>query len=89
MMAVELSRRMGWLSDADVGRVRTLLLRAGLPVKGANLGAERYLELMSHDKKVVAGNLRLILLKALGNAVTCADAPRDEIVAAIESCCRA
>jgi len=87
MMAVELSRRMGWLSDADVGRVRTLLQRAGLPVKGADLGAARYLDLMSHDKKVIAGNLRLILLKGLGNAVTCADAPPAEIVAAIEACC--
>lgn len=88
MMAVELSRRLGWLSAADVERVRTLLVRAGLPVKGADLGAERYLELMSHDKKVVAGSLRLVLLKALGDAVTYADAPREEIVAAIESCCR-
>ena len=88
MMAVELSRRLGWLSAADVARVRALMQRAGLPVKGADLGAERYLELMSHDKKVVAGSLRLILLKALGNAVTYADAPREEIVAAIEACCR-
>lgn len=88
MMAVELSRRLGWLSVADVDRVRALLQRAGLPVKGAELGAERYLELMSHDKKVVAGSMRLVLLKALGDAVTFADAPREEIVAAIESCCR-
>ncbi|TRZ56862.1 MAG: 3-dehydroquinate synthase [Rhodocyclaceae bacterium] len=88
VMAVELSRRLGWLSAADVGRVRTLLRRAGLPVKGADLGAARYLDLMSHDKKVVAGSLRLILLKALGDAVTYADTPRDKIVAAIESCCR-
>ncbi|MCK9381031.1 MAG: 3-dehydroquinate synthase [Sulfuritalea sp.] len=88
MMAVELSHRLGWLSAADVGRVRTLLQRAGLPVIGPDLGAARYLDLMSHDKKVVAGSLRLVLLKALGEAVTCADTPRDEIVAAIESCCR-
>ncbi|MDP2810530.1 MAG: 3-dehydroquinate synthase [Rhodocyclaceae bacterium] len=88
MMAVELSRRLGWLSAADVGRVRKLLARAGLPVKGADLGAARYLELMSHDKKVIAGSLRLVLLRALGNAVTYADAPREDIVAAIESCCR-
>ena len=74
--AVELSRRLGWLSAVDVARVRALMQRAGLPVKGADLGAERYLELMSHDKKVIAGNLRLVLLKALGNAVTFADAPR-------------
>jgi 3-dehydroquinate synthase len=89
MIAVELSRRLGWLSVADVGRVRTLLLRAGLPVKGADLGAARYLELMSHDKKVIAGSLRLVLLKSLGDAVTHADAPREDIVAAIETCCRA
>jgi 3-dehydroquinate synthase len=88
MMAAELSQRRGWLSAADVSRVRALLVRAALPVKGPDLGAERYLELMSHDKKVVAGSLRLILLKALGDAVTSADAPREEIVAAIESCCR-
>jgi 3-dehydroquinate synthase len=88
MVAVELSRRLGWLSVADVDRVRTLLRRAGLPVRGADLGAARYLELMSHDKKVVAGSLRLVLLKALGDAVTYADAPREDIVAAIEFCCR-
>ena len=87
MMAVELSHRLGWLSAADVDRVRVLLVRAGLPVRGPDLGADRYLDLMSHDKKVVAGTLRLVLLKGLGNAVTHADAPRGEIVGAIESCC--
>jgi len=88
MMAVELSRRLGWLTAADVARVRALFARAGLPVKGAELGAARYLELMSHDKKVIAGSLRLVLLKALGEAVTYADVSSEEIVAAIESCCR-
>jgi 3-dehydroquinate synthase len=87
VMAADLSRRLGWLSAADVDRLKDLLLRAGLPLKGPVLGAERYLELMSHDKKVVAGKLRLVLLKALAEAVTHADAPRTEIIAAIESCC--
>ena len=89
LMAAELSRRLGWLSAADVGRVRALLARAGLPVTGPDLGAARYLELMSHDKKVIAGSLRLILLRALGDAVTTADVSQEEIVAAITSCCRA
>jgi 3-dehydroquinate synthase len=87
MMAVELSRRLGWLSAADVDRVRRLLARAGLPVRGAALGAERYLDLMSHDKKVVSGKLRLVLLTSLGQAVTHADAPREDVVAAIAACC--
>lgn len=89
IMAAELSRRLGWLTSAEAGRVSTLLQRAGLPVRGAALGAARYLELMAHDKKVLAGTLRLILLRGLGNAVTCADAPQAEIVAAIETCCGA
>ncbi len=89
VMAAELSRRLGWLAPEDVERVRALLKRAGLPVRGPDLGVERYLELMSHDKKVIAGSLRLILLRAVGTAVTFADAPREEIAAAITTCCRA
>ena len=87
VMAAELSRRLGWLSSADVARARRLLERAGLPVRGASLGAERYLDLMGHDKKVVAGRLRLVLLKRIGEAVTWAEAPRADIVATIEACC--
>lgn len=86
-MATELSRRLGWLSDTDVDRVARLLERAGLPVKGAPIGADRYLDLMGHDKKVIAGRLRLVLLRKLGEAVTYADAPQQDIRAAIEACC--
>lgn len=88
VMAAELSRRLGWLSADDVDRIRALLKRAGLPVRGADLGAARYLDLMAHDKKVVAGSMRLVLLKSVGNAVTYAHAPHQDIVAAIESCSR-
>ena len=80
---------LGWLFAADVDRVRKLMQRAGLPVHGPDLGVERYLDLMSHDKKVIAGTLRLVLLKALGEAVTCADAPQEKIRAAIDHCCHA
>jgi 3-dehydroquinate synthase len=87
VMAVELSRRLGWLDVSDVDRVRRLFSRAGLPTIGAALPVDRYLDLMGHDKKVIAGNLRLVLLKRLGEAVTCGDAPPDQIRAAIAACC--
>lgn len=87
VMAADLSRRLGWLSDADVERVRAIHVRAGLPVKGAPLGADRYLELMAHDKKVSDGTLRLVLLKQIGKAVITAEAPVDAIRATIEACC--
>ncbi|MBA3031524.1 MAG: 3-dehydroquinate synthase [Rhodocyclaceae bacterium] len=87
MMAVELSRRLGWLSDANVERVQHLFEQARLPVRGPVLGSLRYLDLMGHDKKVIAGRLRLVLLRQLGNAVTWADASQVEIRAAIDACC--
>ncbi|WP_126444063.1 3-dehydroquinate synthase [Sulfuricystis multivorans] len=87
VMALELSRRLGWLGEADVQRVIKLFERAHLPVRGPRLGVDRYLDLMAHDKKVLDGKLRLVLLKKLGEAMTFADAPLPEIRAAIETCC--
>ena len=88
-MAVELSRRLGWLSAADAGRAVALLAAARLPVRGAALGVGRYIDLMGHDKKVQAGRLRLVLLKGIGTAVTSAEAPEADIRAAIAACCDA
>ncbi len=87
VMAADLSRRLGWLSDADVERVRSIHVRAGLPVKGAPLGADRYLELMAHDKKVTDGTLRLVLLRQIGRAVITSEAASADIRASIEACC--
>lgn len=76
VMAADLSRRLGWLTAADVERVRRLVARARLPVAPpASLSRDRFRELMSVDKKVLAGQLRLVLLKRLGEAVVTADFP--------------
>ncbi len=75
-LAADLSRRLGWLTDADVLRINTLLQRAQLPVKApASMTPARFLELMSVDKKVLAGKLRLVLLKHIGEAVVTDDFP--------------
>lgn len=88
MMAAALSRRLGWIGAEDVARIESLFVRAGLPVWGPKLGAARYLELMAHDKKVEAGKLRLVLLRALGRAVIHGEASAEDIAAAIEARCR-
>lgn len=87
LMAAELSRRLGWLSDDDVMRVRRIHEAAGLALRGPKLGVERYLELMSHDKKVEAGKLRLVLMRAIGEAVVCGEVPAGDIAASITHCC--
>ena len=88
MMAAELSHRLGWIDSAAVARIEGLFERARLPVWGPPMGVERYVELMSHDKKVEAGKLRLVLLHELGRAVMHGEAPAGEIAAAIEARCR-
>ncbi|GAB4126321.1 MAG: hypothetical protein Fur0040_08910 [Sideroxydans sp.] len=75
VMAADLSRRMGWLTEAEVVRVRNLLERAGLPVIAPQLGAERLMQLMGLDKKVADGRIRFVLLKKLGEAVLTAEVP--------------
>ncbi len=76
-MAADLSRRLGWLGDAEVSRIEALIKRARLPVRPPPaLGAARLYDLMSVDKKIQDGKLRLVLLRALGEAVIADDVPR-------------
>ena len=86
LMAADLSRRLGWLSAADVARIEKLIQRARLPLQApAELSPARFLELMAVDKKVLDGRLRLVLLKRLGEAVVTDDYPRAELEATLAS----
>jgi 3-dehydroquinate synthase len=69
VMAAELSRRLGLVDDAFAARLRALIEAAGLPVRGPNLGADRYLELMRLDKKSEAGDIRFVVIDSPGRAV--------------------
>jgi len=87
LIAAELSHRLGWLAAEELARVERLFVRAGLPVRGAPLGAVRYLELMRHDKKVEDGRMRLVLLRKIGRAVVSDAAGEADIAAAIDARC--
>ena len=79
-MAAAMSARLGWLSDAQVKRTQALIAAAGLPVRPPNeVSAQRLLELMAVDKKVMDGRLRLVLLQDIGQAVVSADFDPDTL----------
>lgn len=68
-MAAELSHRLGRISAEDVSRACGLIERAGLPIlPPGEMSPKQFIELMSVDKKVLDGRLRLVLLNAIGSA---------------------
>ncbi|HWI14883.1 MAG TPA: 3-dehydroquinate synthase, partial [Burkholderiales bacterium] len=68
VIAARLSAALGYVDALQVERLSALLARARCPVVAPDLGAERYLELMGHDKKVAGGKIRYVLLRRLGDA---------------------
>jgi 3-dehydroquinate synthase len=68
VMAAELSGLMGHLKKNEVARVRDLIRRGGLPIKGPALAAERLIELMALDKKAAKGKTRFVVLESIGHA---------------------
>lgn len=86
LMAADLSARLGWLSQQDLDRVRRLLEASGLPVKPpVEMTPERFKSLMAVDKKVLDGQLRLVLLKALGQGVVTSDFPTEQLDATLSA----
>ena len=87
MMAAALSEKLGDLTPHDVAQLEKLLARANLPtVSPDGMTAQDYLPLMMRDKKVLNGKLRLVLLKALGQAYVATDIPQEQVIDAINRC---
>jgi 3-dehydroquinate synthase len=75
--ATDLSRRKGWLNDADVERIIALFQKCNLPTyPPEQIDSDRFLELMAVDKKNVNGQIRLILLTKIGVATLPIDVDR-------------
>ena len=90
VMAAELSKRLGMVDEAFVKRLRKLIERAGLPVRGPRIdeqdNAGRYLQLMRIDKKSEAGEIRFVLIDGPGKAVVL-PAPDALVREVIDACC--
>jgi 3-dehydroquinate synthase len=85
VMAADLSARLGWLTAADVERTIELLRRFGLPVNAPRIGVDRAYELMGMDKKVLKGQIRLVLLRKLGQADVVGDYPRQALLDTLQA----
>lgn len=69
VLAAKLSQRQGFISRSDVQRIELLLQQAHLPIaQPAKISAEALLAAMRLDKKNRSAQIRLILLKKMGEA---------------------
>ena len=69
VMAADLSQRMGWINAEDLARTKNIIQRANLPIVCPQIPLDDFLAYMAHDKKVLNGQLRLVLMRAVGQAI--------------------
>jgi len=70
IMASHMSVLQGWLSDNDMERIHSLISKVGLPNQLPQLLHSKDIrDLMSIDKKISHGRQKLVLLKAIGEAI--------------------
>ena len=80
MQACYTARLRGEMTDADLARVENLLVKAHLPVQGpATMTLSQYLPHMMRDKKVLAGQLRLVLPIGIGRAQVVSDVTEQQL----------
>ena len=74
VMAADMSWRLGHIKQEEVQHLQQLLKRAHLPcVPPSEMSNKDFIDLMQVDKKVLDGQLRLVLLTAIGQAVVTSD----------------
>ena len=88
-LAFELSQRLGLCPQEAPSRVRAHLKAMGMKTDIADIpgdlpGAERLLDLMGQDKKVIDGRLRFILARDIGQAFVADDVPGPVVLSLLQ-----
>ncbi|MDX1694878.1 MAG: 3-dehydroquinate synthase [Ketobacteraceae bacterium] len=84
-MAVDFSRRMGWVENSVLQRTQVILRKAKLPTEPPKaMTPQQFLDLMAVDKKNIDKKLRLVLLKSLGHAIVTDDFDHEVLAALLK-----
>lgn len=86
LAAARLAISLGMTAGADLDRLQDLLHRLQLPTAiPADLSAADLYRLMALDKKVLAGRMRLILMRGIGRAEIISDVSEDMVLEALSA----
>ena len=79
VLASKLSLIMSWITESDVTRIQTLLTTFDLPLELPDVSFEQLTQAMQKDKKIENKQIQLVLLRSIGEAVSTADYPKDQL----------
>jgi 3-dehydroquinate synthase len=68
LAAARISNHMGMFDKSELTRLKDVVEKAGLPTSMPDLEAEKIIQAMKHDKKVLREKVRFVLLKSIGDA---------------------
>lgn len=87
VMAAKTAQLQGLISQQQLERIISILKNAKLPIHTPeSMSFEDFMKHMMRDKKVLSGQLRLVLPTSIGTAEVVADVPQDIIKQAIDFC---
>ena len=87
-MAAMLSMLEGDLSKEDINRIKNLLSKANLPTTiKKSMDSESLIKAMSLDKKTIDGNIRLVLLKSIGDSLITGSYSKENFNTVISNFC--
>lgn len=69
MVAARIAQRLGFLESGELTRLKGVIAGAGLPTEMPKLDIKGIIEAIKHDKKIVAGKVRFVLPKTIGDVI--------------------
>lgn len=87
VMAAKTAQLQGLITEQELERIKTILLQAKLPIHTPNsMSFDDFIKHMMRDKKVLAGELRLVLPTGIGTSEVVKGVPQAIIQQAIDYC---
>lgn len=85
LMAAHAAKLLGYFTDRDIGRIANLLVKAKLPInRPMQMATTSYIPHMLRDKKVLSGQLRLVLPTQIGKVEVIDNISQDLVLQSIE-----
>lgn len=86
LMAAHAARLLGCFNENDITRIKHLLMKAKLPVsRPKQMSTQSYIAHMLRDKKVLSGQLRLVLPTKIGHVEVVDNVSQDVVLQSIDS----